>query len=556
MIINTLRKTISDALTTCIAKESWQIDSVPEIVIERPKEQVNGDFSTPIAMALASKVRMNPRKISEAIIFSLNKDTSIIEKVETAGPGFINFFLTPATWRDEIKEIYSKNSHYGNSDYGKGRNVQVEFVSANPTGPLHVGHGRGAVIGDTISRVLKAAGFNIQKEYYINDMGNQMQTLGKSTFLRYLQLMGKKVELQEDAYQGDYIKTIAEEIVKEKGDIFAEKEEEEEALSFFTNHSANRILNGIKSDLVDFKVEFDCWFSEKSLFEEKKVEETLELLKQKGVIYDKDGATWMKSSLFGDEKDRVLIKENGAHTYFASDIAYHRDKFSRNFNLVIDIWGADHHGYVSRMEAMIEALGYSKEFFKVILVQLVSLRRGKEKLSMSTRKGQFVALRDVLDEVGCDAARYFFLMRSSSSHLDFDLELAKKQSPENPVYYIQYAHARICSVLREAKEAGVDAFVIENVDLSLLDLPEELTIIKSLSQFPEVVLKSTNTLETHLIPFYLQELAYLFHSYYHKYRIISNDIKLTHARLAMTTCVKIVLKNALELLGINAPESM
>ncbi|MEE9165299.1 MAG: arginine--tRNA ligase [Nitrospinota bacterium] len=556
MITNTLRKTIAEALTTCIEKESWRVDSIPEIVIERPKnDEVNGDFSTPVAMTLASKVRMSPRKISESIISNLNKDASIIEKVETAGPGFINFFVTPATWRNEIKEIYSKNSQYGNSDYGKGKNVQVEFVSANPTGPLHVGHGRGAAIGDTIARTLKAVGFNIQKEYYINDVGNQMQILGKSTYLRYLQLMGKKVEFPEDSYQGDYIKKIATEILKEKGDTFAEKGEEE-ALSFFTDHSANRILNGIKSDLLDFKVEFDCWFSEKSLFEEKKVEETLELLNKKKIVYEKDGATWLKSSLFGDEKDRVLIKENGAHTYFASDIAYHRDKFSRNFNLVIDIWGADHHGYVPRMEAMIEALGYSKYFFKVILVQLVSLRRGNEKLSMSTRRGQFVALRDVLNEVGRDAARYFFLMRSSNSHLDFDLELAKKQSPENPVYYVQYAHARICSVLREAKEAGVDAFVIENVDLNLLDLPEELTIIKSLSQFPEVVLKSANSLETHLIPFYLQELAYLFHSYYNKYRIISNDIKLTHARLAMTTGVKIVLKNALELLAINAPESM
>ncbi len=556
MITNTLRKTIAEAINTCIKKESWRLDSIPEIVIERPKnDAVNGDFSTPVAMTLTSKVRMSPRKISESIISNLNQDDSIIEKVETAGPGFINFFITPATWRDEIKEIYSKNSQYGNSDYGKGKNVQVEFVSANPTGPLHVGHGRGAAIGDTIARTLKAVGFNIQKEYYINDVGNQMQTLGKSTYLRYLQLMGKKVEFPEESYQGDYIKEIATEILKEQGDTFAAKGEEE-AISFFTDHSANRILNGIKSDLLDFKVEFDCWFSEKSLFEEKKVEEVLELLNKKKIVYEKDGATWMKSSLFGDDKDRVLIKENGAHTYFASDIAYHRDKFSRNFDLVIDIWGADHHGYVPRMEAMIGALGYSKDFFKVILVQLVSLRRGNEKLSMSTRSGQFVALSDVLNEVGCDAARYFFLMRSSNSHLDFDLKLAKKQSPENPVYYVQYAHARICSVVREAKAAGVDAFEIENVNLNLLDLPEELNIIKSLSQFPEVVLKSANSLETHLIPFYLQELAYLFHSYYNKYRIISNDIKLTHARLAMTTGVKIVLKNALGLLGINAPDRM
>ena len=556
MITNILRKTIAEALTACIDKERWRLDSIPEIVIERPKnDDVNGDFSTPVAMTLASKIRMSPRKISESIISNLDKDASIIEKVETAGPGFINFFLTPATWRDEIKEIYSKNSQYGNSDYGKGKKVQVEFVSANPTGPLHVGHGRGAAIGDTIARTLKAVGFNIQKEYYINDVGNQMKTLGKSAYLRYLQLLGKKVEFPEDSYQGDYIKSIASEILKEKGDTFAEKGEEE-AISFFADISANRILKGIKSDLLDFKVEFDCWFSEKSLFKEKKVEETLELLNKKKIVYKKDGATWLKSSLFGDEKDRVLIKENGAHTYFASDIAYHRNKFSRNFNLVIDVWGADHHGYVPRMEAMIESLGYSKDFFKVILVQLVSLRRGNEKLSMSTRSGQFVTLSEVLNEVGRDAARYFFLMRSSNSHLDFDLELAKKQSPENPVYYLQYAHARICSVLREAKEGGVDAVIIENVDLNLLDLPEELAIIKSLSQFPEVVLKSANSLETHLIPFYLQELAYLFHSYYNKYRIISNDIKLTHARLAMSTGVKIVLKNALKLLGINAPERM
>ncbi len=555
MIIKILRKTILEALTICINEENWQIDSVPEIVVERPKEEINGDFSTPIAMTLASKVRMNPRKISQSVISKINKNTSILEKVEMAGPGFINFFLTPATWRDEIKEIYLKNSRYGQSDYGNGKNVQVEFVSANPTGPLHVGHGRGAAIGDTIARIFQAAGFNIQKEYYINDVGNQMRTLGRSAFLRYLQLIGKKIEFPEAGYQGDYIKDIAGEIVKEKGDAFAEKKEED-VLPFFTDYAASKILSLIKSDLLDFRVNFDAWFSEKTLYDKKKVQETLELLKRKGSIYEKDGATWLKSSLFGDEKDRVLIKENGDHTYFASDIAYHRDKFFRKFNLVVDIWGADHHGYVPRMEAMIDALGYSKEFFRVILVQLVSLCRGSEKLSMSTRKGQFVTLRDVLDEVGCDAARYFFLMRSSNSHLDFDLELAKKQSPENPVYYIQYAHARICSILKLAKENGVDVLDIENLDLNLLDLPEELTIIKSLAQFPEIVLKSASTLETHLIPFYLQELASCFHSYYNKYRVVSDDIKLTQARLALSICVKIVLKNALTLIGINAPESM
>lgn len=555
MIIHTLRKAILEALAICIEKENWQIDSIPEIIIERPKEQINGDLSTPVAMTLASQIKMNPRKISSLIISHLNKDASYIDKVEVAGPGFINFFISPDIWRNEIKEIYSKNLKFGSSSYGKGKNIQVEFVSANPTGPLHVGHGRGAVIGDTIVRILKTAGFNVQKEYYINDVGNQMQTLGKSTFLRYLQLHGKKVEFPEDAYQGDYIKDIAQNIVNEKGNSFLEREETD-VLPFFINYSANTILHRIKSDLLNFNVEFDLWFSEKSLFDNKEVQETIEFLKKKGYMYDKDNATWLKSSSFGDEKDRVVVKKNGAHTYFASDIAYHRNKFSRNFDMVIDVWGADHHGYVPRMEAMIEAFGYSKDFFKVILVQLVSLRRGKEKIAMSTRKGKFVTLSDVLDEVGCDAARYFFLMRNSNSHLEFDLELAKKQSPENPVYYIQYAHARICSILSQAKEKKIDDFVIGNVDLNLLALQEELTIIKLLSQFPEVVLKSASTLEIHLLPFYLQELASSFHSYYNKYRIISDDIKLTEARLAMVVCIKIVIRNALGLLGIKAPEGM
>lgn len=555
MIINLLRKTLLEALTLTITRENWQIDEDPEIIIERPRELINGDFSTTIGMILASKIRANPRKISENIISNLSKDPSFIEKVEIAGPGFINFFISPARWQDEVKEIYLENSQFGSSDYGKAKKVLVEFVSANPTGPLHVGHGRGAAIGDAIARILKAAGFNVKKEYYINDVGNQMNILGKSTYLRYLQLQGEKIGFPEDAYQGDYIKDIAQEIINDNGDVFKEKKESE-VLPFFINFSSNRILDEIKSDLLEFDVEFDFWFSEKSLFEKNEVQNSLNFLKQEGHIYDENGASWFKSSKFGDEKDRVVIKENGAYTYFASDIAYHRNKFSRDFDTVIDVWGADHHGYVPRIEAVVEALGCPKGFFKVVLVQFANLRRGKEKISMSTRKGEFVTLKKLLKEVGCDAARYFFLMRHSSSHLDFDLELAKKESSENPVYYIQYAHARICSVLRLAKEKGVDDIVIGNIDLSLLDLPEELTIIKLLSQFPEVIIKSASTLETHLIPFYLQELASLYHSYYNKYRIISDDKKLTQAKLVMTSCVGIVLRNALKLVGIKAPESM
>lgn len=554
MIILELRKKILDALTICIEKENWKIDSIPEIIIERPKEKINGDFSTPIALNLASIARMNPRKISESLISHFDKDTPFIKKIETAGPGFINFFITPVTWHEEVKEIYLKKLQYGESDHGKGKSVQVEFVSANPTGPLHVGHGRGAAIGDSIARILKTAGFNCKKEYYINDRGNQIQTLGKSTFLRYLQFMGKKIDFPDDAYQGDYICDIAREIINEKGNSFVEAGDN--TPSFFTHYASNKLLDGIKSDLLDFNVEFDLWFSEKTLYENKEVRKAIELLKSKNYIYDKDGATWLKASQLGDEKDRVIIKDNGDYTYFASDIAYHQNKFSRDFQMVINVWGADHHGYVPRMEAMIEALGYSKKVFKVVLVQLVSLRRGIEKISMSTRKGKFVTLRDVLDEVGIDATRYFFLMRNSNSHLDFDLELAKKQSPENPVYYIQYAHARICSIFRLKKENKIDDPVIDCADLSLLELPEELAIIKSLTQFPEVIIKSASTLETHLIPFYIQELASLFHSYYNKYRIISDDSKLTEARLVLITCIQVVLKKALELLGINAPEKM
>jgi arginyl-tRNA synthetase len=382
-----------------------------------------------------------------------------------------------------------------------------------------------------------------------------MKILGKSTFLRYLELLGEKVEFPEDAYQGDYVKDIAREIIKGKKDTFMEMQEKD-ALPFFIDYSSNKILDGIKLDLSKFNVDFDLWFSEKSLYEKKEVQKTLEWLKKEGHVYEQDGASWLRTSQFGDEKDRVVVKENGSYTYFASDIAYHRNKSLRNFNMIIDVWGADHHGYVPRIEAIIKALGCSEGFFKVILVQFAHLRRGKEKLPMSTRAGQFVTLSDVIKEVGRDAARYFFLMRSSNSHLDFDLELAKKQSPENPVYYIQYAHARICSILGEAKEKGVGKFSIDNVDINLLELPEELTIIKALSQFPEVALKSARSLETHLIPFYLQELASLFHSYYNKYRVISDDAQLSKARLALIICVKIVLRNALELIGIRAPERM
>jgi arginyl-tRNA synthetase len=531
-----------------------RVPEIPPIIIERPKDDKHGDLATNLPLILAAREKTPPLEIAQSLYHELENEKSVFSKIEIAKPGFINFFLDNSFLYKRLEEVEKKGSSFGSSDTGRSEKVLVEFVSANPTGPLHVGHGRGAVTGDVVANLLKRVGYDVEKEYYINNVGVQMELLGKSVYIRYQQLLGRDIPFIENGYKGDYIFSIAKEVILKKGDHFLDKEEE--ALSFFVEFSSSVILKGIEDDLKDFGVTFDSWFSEKSLFDRDEVNKAIEWLKDTGLAYEKDGALWLRSSDFEDEKDRVIIKANGSYTYFASDIAYHRDKIKRGFKKIIDIWGADHHGYIPRMRAVIKALGYDIGSFRVILVQLVNLLRDGTLVSMSTRSGEFVTLAEIVQEVGKDAARFFFLMRHSDSHLDFDLELAKKQSNENPVYYVQYAHARICSVFRTAEEKGLSLPSFDDADLSLLELPEEISLIKQIAWFPDVVKQSALHLEPHRLVFYLQELAGSFHSYYYKNRIVTDDAPLTVSRLVLIRAIQTVLKNSFSILGINAPEKM
>jgi arginyl-tRNA synthetase len=550
-----IQQLVRDALACAKQNGDLEMAVEPEIVIEKPKDSKMGDFSTNLAMMLAKSERKSPKVIAEAICKYLINGSGQVEKVETAGPGFINIRMAPSFFLERLLKVAEAGEEFGSSTVGNGEKVLVEYVSANPTGPLHVGHGRGAAVGNTLSKILLKAGYDLKTEYYVNDVGNQMNILGRSTWLRYQEIQNKKVEFPEDHYQGDYINDIAQEIIDRNGSEFLEKSEEE-VLPFFRSYAANWVLEGIKTDLKDFGVEFDQWFSEKTLYDNDSVDNALAWLKEKGFIYEKDGAVWLKSSAFQDDKDRVIVKQNGDQTYFCSDIAYHQNKVQRGFDRLIDLFGADHHGYVPRMQAVMEALGYNRDVFKALLVQFVSLKRGAEKVSMSTRSGEFVTLKEVVDEVGVDAARYFFLSRSCDSHLDFDLELAKKETPENPVFYIQYAHARICNVFLTAEKQGVAVPGPKDVDLSPLQAEEEIKLIKKILAFPEVVEKSALSLEVHRISHYLHDLVSVFHSYYNKHRVVTEDQPLTLARLYLLLCLRITIRNGLSLMGISAPEKM
>ncbi|MDD5435253.1 MAG: arginine--tRNA ligase, partial [Nitrospira sp.] len=459
------------AISKAIASGKLKIETPPSIVLEIPKDETKGDYATTVAMSLAPVEKTSPRSIAEAILTNIEDTYGVIEKIEIAGPGYINIFLKRECWIAALKDALSKEGEYGRSDIGTGQYVQVEFVSANPTGPLHIGHGRGAAFGDSLANLLTSAGYNVQKEYYINDIGKQMETLGRSTYIRYKQIFDSEQPFMENGYNGDYIKDIAGEIKTSSEDKFI-KLPETEAIPFFVKYSQDTILNGIKKDLQDFGILFDNYFSEQSLYEKGDVENILNVLKEQGHLYEQDGALWLNTTQFGDDKDRVVVRSNGQKTYFASDIAYHLNKFKRGFNFIVDIWGADHHGYEPRMKAGIQCLGYPAENLKIVLVQLVSLLREGKPVSMSTRSGEFVTLREVLDEVGKDAARFMFLTRRSDSHLDFDLDLVKKQSSENPVYYVEYAHARIASILRQAETRGIPEPALYSVDLMRLTLPE------------------------------------------------------------------------------------
>ncbi len=517
-------------------------------VIEYPKQEEFGDYSTNVAMVLSKRLKKKPHDIAKEFV-EFAKDSTLFKNIDIAGPGFINFYINELAIFDEIKLIANNINDYFRPNVNQ-KKIQVEFVSANPTGPLHIGHGRGAAIGDSIARILRFVGHKVETEYYINDAGLQMRMLGLSTFIRYKQLLGIDENLPEDGYQGEYLVDIAKDIMVEYGDALLNKNEDE-AISICQEKAGNVILKDIIDTLKTFRVKFDVFFNEKKLYDSKEIDASIEFLKDKGYIYEKDGAIWFKSTIFGDDKDRVLRKSNAAYTYFASDIAYHKNKFiSRNFDEVIDIWGADHHGYVKRMKSAAEALGVDSNKLKIILVQIVNLLRNGQKVSMSTRKAQFVELKDVLKEVGVDAARFMFLSRSVDSHLDFDLEVAKKQTSENPVYYVQYAYARIRNIFRQLdKEYGYD-----NIDLEKLKSKEEIDLAKSLIKFKDFIIKSEEELEPYFITKGLLEIAEKLHKFYNRIRVIgSNEIK---ERLFLLNSVAGVIKLGFDLIGVEAKEKM
>lgn len=550
-----LTEILNRAVEKAISSGKLKVQAAPSVFLEIPKDETKGDFATTLSMVLASVEKTSPRVIAETILNNVEDPYGIIDRTEIAGPGYINIFLKRECWIYALESALRQEEQYGKSDVGSGQSVQVEFVSANPTGPLHIGHGRGAAFGDSLSNLLIAAGYNVLKEYYLNDTGRQMETLGRSAYIRYKQIFEPDLPFMEDGYKGDYIKDIAGEIHSASGKRYTDLSEEE-AIPFFVNYSKDNILGGIRKDLEDFGVLFDNWFSEKTLYENGDVDKILDVLREKGHLYEQEGALWLNTTQFGDDKDRVVVRSNGHKTYFASDIAYHLNKFNRGFNLVVDIWGADHHGYEPRMKAGIQCLGYPEEKLKIVLVQFVTLLREGKPVSMSTRSGEFVTLREVIDEVGKDAARFMFLTRRSDSHLDFDLDLAKKESSENPVYYVEYAHARISSIIQQAETRGILMPSLDSVDLALLSLPEELRMIKLIAGYPELIEASALALEPHRITFYLRDLATALHNYYFHHRVITEDIGLTSARLLLLKCIQQIIKSALSILGIKAPERM
>jgi arginyl-tRNA synthetase len=543
-----LVKVIEDSLKTI------GLETIPSIEAEVPPNDSIGDLATPVAMSLSKKLKKPPREIAEELVNSI-KDKSAFEKIDIAGPGFINFTFSKEYLYSEMKKLMEYKSGFLREDIGKGKKVQIEFISANPTGPLHLGHGRGGATGEALSNLLKAAGYKVEREYYINDAGKQVKLLGLSVFARYQQLLGIEYPFPEEGYKGGYIEDVANEIIKENGKKFLQTSFE--AVSdFFIDYSYRMILSGIKKDLKDFGINFDTWQSEGELYKKGDVEGAIEDLKIKGFIYEKDGAAWFKSTAFGDDKDRVIIKQDGEYTYFTSDIAYHRKKIEKRYDEMVDIWGADHHGYIPRVKAVIEALGYPKEKLKVLLVQMVNLLRGGKPVQMSKRAGEFITLREVMNEVGPDTTKFIFLTRRPDSHLDFDLEVAKAQSSENPVFYVQYANARINSIFTHAKEKGINTDRLYDADLMLLSVYDELRIIRKLLIYPMVFEGAVNTYEPHRITFYLQEISGMFHPYYNKFRVVSDDIELTRAKLALCEAIRIVLRDGLEILGISAPEKM
>jgi len=526
--------------------------ALPEVLIEHPQNPEHGDLASGLPLKLARAMRMSPMAIAEKVSEYVVPPPQV-EKLWVASPGFINFTLREDWLSTEVESILAAGESYGDIELGKGKRVQVEFVSVNPTGPLHVGHGRGAVLGSTLANVLTASGYVVEREYYINDMGNQVYNFGRSLYTRYQQCLGKEAAMPPDGYYGNYMIDLAKEIIQEQGDRFLLLPESE-AVSQIAEVGVAKMLQRIKEDLELLNVVFDTWFSERSLYQGKQYSQAMKLLQNGGYIAKKENATWFESSSLGEDKDNVLVRSNGSPTYFASDIAYHYNKFlERKFDWVIDIWGADHQGHVPRMKVVLKALERDPEQLKVIICQLVTLRRGEEIVKVSKRSGDIITLKEVIDEVGSDACRFIFLSRSADSQMDFDMELAKRQSADNPVYYVQYAHARIASILRFAKQQKID---YSQGDVSLLTTEPELTLIRRLILLPEIVEQVAVTIEPHHLPYYAQDLATVFHSFYKQCRVVSKDEALTKARLKLVKATQIALAKVLRLMGMAAPEKM
>lgn len=582
-----LKQIVEQSLNQLIEQNQLPEFALPEIQIERTKDKAHGDFACNIAMVLAKPAKMNPRQIATLLVEHL-AEADFITAVDIAGPGFINFTLSADAAQQIVKIVLQQGQQFGRSLYGAGQSVQVEFVSANPTGPLHVGHGRGAAYGSVVSSLLTAVGFDVHREYYVNDAGRQMDILATSVWLRYLAACGEQFLFPSNGYKGDYVETIASQMKTAHGELFLKSAEhvfddiaadepaggdKEQHIDALINKAKTllgpdlyrqlfdtgltTILSGIRQDLADFGTDYDEWFSERALMETGVVDEAIAELKQAQMLYEKDGAWWFKSTEFGDEKDRVVVRDNGQTTYFASDIAYHLNKYQRGFDTVIDIWGSDHHGYIPRVKASLTAMGQDAERLKVLLVQFAVLYRGSEKVSMSTRSGEFVTLRELREEVGKDAARFFYVLRGADQHMDFDLELAKSQSNDNPVYYVQYAHARVCSVFRQLEERGLtwDQQLGEN-HLDRLSEEHEQALLLMLARYPEVVSLAAMNYTPHLLAHYLMDLARDFHTYYNAHHFIVDDQTLSQARLTLVAAIRQVIVNGLTILGVSAPEAM
>lgn len=525
---------------------------LPRFILETPREESHGDLATNLALLLAREARTSPRQVAQTIAarFPTGAENRV-SRVEVAGPGFINLFLDPGWVYAVLPEVETRDESYGCSETGKGERVQVEFVSANPTGLLHMGNARGAALGDTLANVLAAAGYEVTREFYINDAGNQIENFGRSLEARYLELLGQQVEFPENGYPGKDLIESMQRLIAQVGDRYL-KVEPELRRELLVKFALKEKVAQMRQDLEDFGVHYDVWFSEQTLHDSGEIGRVLKDLQDKGYVYEEDGALWLRSTLFGDEKDEVLVRGNGTPTYFAADIAYHKNKFQRGFDRVINIWGADHHGHVARLKGAMQALGYDPERLQVIIMQLVRLFKGSEPVRMSKRTGEYITLRELMEDVGRDAARYFFVMRSADSHLDFDLELARQQSSENPVYYIQYAHARICSILRQAELIPSAS----EVRCELLQDPTELALLKKIAELPGEILFAASHLEPNRLAYYAYDLATLFHAFYTRCRVLNEEPELSKARLVLVNACRITLRNTIRLLGVTAPERM